>query len=148
MAFPPLHNGENSGKKRIEVLLCVEVLIVGTEKTLHLISLVDTNAVSRCARPRCLGRAHLCEATFVPCRVEALVPVRGPVRPEVPHAVQLLHLSGGGLPGEEHAGVQQTCRFKGSEQAQTTEQLFGFQHSERSVANKISGEVASRFVAK
>ena len=65
--------------------------------------------------------AHLCQPFLVPCPLEALVPVGGVVGPEVPQPVQLLHLSGGRLPGEEHAAVQQPHRVKRREQAHDTE---------------------------
>lgn len=67
--------------------------------------------------------AHLCQAALVPCPLEALVPARGGVCPEVPQPAQVLHLSGGGLPGEQHAGVQRTHRVKHRKHAKRADQL-------------------------
>lgn len=82
--------------------------------------LSKTNQASCCVRfNQRYCPAHLRQAPFVPCPLEALVPVRGLVSPEAPQPAQLLHLSGGRLPGEEHAGAQRT---HGGQQAQGTEQ--------------------------
>lgn len=82
-------------------------------------SVQQTTTASCFTSPLC--PAHLCQATFVPCPLEALVPVWGLVRPKAPQPAQLLQLPGGGLPGEEHAAVQQTHRLEHGAQAQGTE---------------------------
>lgn len=74
-------------------------------------------------------RVYLFQMSFVPCPLEALVPVWGHVGPELPQTVQLLHFPGRGFPGIEHAGVQRTPALQHRKQAQQTKHPAQVNHN-------------------
>lgn len=74
---------------------------------MYFVVALEIHILDRLSSDTVRAAAHLCQAALVPCPLEALVPVWGHVSPEDPQSVQVLHLSRGRLPREQHAGVQQ-----------------------------------------
>lgn len=83
---------------------------------------------------------YLLQTVFVPRSLEALIPVWRHVGPELPQAVQLLQLPGGGLPGEEHAGVQGTSEPPHRQQAQQAKHPVQ-DHNSRTRSQLLTGEL-------